>query len=275
MINLELVNKISESAKNIMKSEKILASYITAAGIEVLNKESEKDLNTLVEYNNIFKITTKDINNSFILEANKNRGKRFIKYENIEECIIDWINTLKNIDKFKELWDFESFVSLSHKLYNNTQMNKNNIRKYYEAYSLDKVDKEVLDEIIDKSKNIIDIPEEEVKDIVKQCDLTPDTIQPEQEQIKEETATINKNIVTINKTKNKIKTYNKGDKYIVNSVNLYDKLNSTIASRSYTGPVYIYATRCINHRYPVVFKKETLNATSEYIDGYINKKDLN
>ena len=154
-------------------------------------------------------------------------------------------------------------------------MNKNNIRKYYEAYSLDKVDKEVLDEIIDKSKNIIDIPEEEVKDIVKQCDLTPDTIQPEQEQIKEETATINKNIVTINKTKNKIRTYNKGDKYIVNSVNLYDKLNSTIASRSYTGPVYIYAARCINHRYPVVFKKETLNATSEYIDGYINKKDLN
>ena len=275
MINLELVNKISESAKNIMKSEKILASYITAAGIEVLNKESEKDLNTLVEYNNIFKITTKDINNSFILEANKNKGKKFIKYENIEECIIDWINTLKNIDKFKELWDFESFVSLSHKLYNNTQMNKNNIRKYYEAYSLDKVDKEVLDEIIDKSKNIIDIPEEEVKDIVKQCDLTPDTIQPEQEQIKEETATINKNIVTINKTKNKIRTYNKGDKYIVNSVNLYDKLNSTIASRSYTGPVYIYAARCINHRYPVVFKKETLNATSEYIDGYINKKDLN
>lgn len=275
MINLELVNKISESAKNIMKSEKILASYITAAGIEVLNKESEKDLNTLVEYNNIFKITTKDGNNSFILEANKNKGKRFIKYENIEECIIDWINTLKNIDKFKELWDFESFVSLSHKLYNNTQMNKNNIRKYYEAYSLDKVDKEVLDEIIDKSKNIIDIPEEEVKDIVKQCDLTPDTIQPEQEQIKEETATINKNIVTINKTKNKIKTYNKGDKYIVNSVNLYDKLNSTIASRSYTGPVYIYAARCINHRYPVVFKKETLNDTSEYIDGYINKKDLN
>lgn len=275
MINLELVNKISESAKNIMKSEKILASYITAAGIEVLNKESEKDLNTLVEYNNIFKITTKDDNNSFMLEANKNKGKKFIKYENIEECIIDWINNLKNIDKFKELWDFESFVSLSHKLYNNNQMNKNNIRKYYEAYSLDKVDKEVLDEIIDKSKNIIDIPEEEVKDIVKQCDLTPDTIQPEQEQIKEETATINKNIVTINKTKNKIKTYNKGDKYIVNSVNLYDKLNSTIASRSYTGPVYIYAARCINHRYPVVFKKESLNATSEYIDGYINKKDLN
>lgn len=269
MDNLKVVEALRKPASEVMKTKKILASFIIASSLYYLNSVTENDAAVLFRVKNIMKRKCiKRYNSDFIvLESEKERGKLFKQYDSYEDCIYDWLLGFRS-SLIREIWDFDTLI----RKLSNPDFTKANLKPYIDAYKLNEFDKEILSEMYcSQQTNII-----EANAVSKNARVYQDlTGYKSSIPIDKPVSKVNKQPETPKKAKEKrVLKYTKNERCIVKSANLFADVGSNTAKRSFSGNVWLYDGNEVNGRYAVVLNKDHLNKGREYIDGYIKKHEL-
>lgn len=260
MDNLSILKSIRKEAIEIMKEKKILASFTIASAMYFMNTVNEDDAKRLIGANNFMKRKAGKKYNEDTITLDSDKSVKYKSYDSAEACINDWLLTFRS-STIREVWDFDTVIS---KL-SNAEYTKANLQMYVDAYKLTDMDKKILDEMYPPTQSIVEV------------DTLPVTTSTYQ-QLSGYKST-NMPIGKVSKRERPPKkpdhiTFNKGNKFMVRTTNIYKTAGSSVPTRCFSGNVWLHSSTEINGRYAVVTKKENVNKGKDFIDGYIRKSDL-
>ncbi len=276
MNRLDIINKVKQSAIDVMQDRRILASVLIAES--VLISEPYKEIIA---------------NNPLRLKNPKN--DMIIKFETIEDCFNLFIDSGIIESGRKNIIGNYNYKSLV-KLLRLDETTENSIIEIIESYKLNDIDEEVIFNMYDGRRTVVEIDSEPFID----CYRVRKAFGSDRTEIlttfdKDEAIAECKkyygysvfnskgNAIFTNaltpEIKAKIELQEKvvpvpkvGSKIYLNSTNLYDSPDSKVPIRSITGFYYIFDSKRYKNRYMITNKPENVG-NSNYILGYINDSD--
>lgn len=266
MDNLLIFKAVKDPAMDIMRENKILASFTISNAMRKLSEVSASDASKLLRANNVMgKIYIESSFNSnfIILDGNTTRGKRYKSYASIKDGLIDWLMGFKS-SLIQGVWDINTICQNL----KNPEFNLTNLKPYIDAYQLDKIDDIVFEDLFPTGQMVVEVPVSETfaEKFQKLAGYNSTLPKP---------AAVSKEIEYKPEVEKRVLTYTAGERAVVYGANLYKKAMDRIPNRAFTGNVWLYDGRMVNGRYAVVIVKSNVSKKGEgFIDGYINKADL-
>ena len=277
MNRIDILKQVKNSAINVMQDRRVLASLLIAESI--LISENYKE----IENNNPLRFKTND---NILIEFNS--------IEDCFNCFIYYLTSGRNKDRIIGNYDY---VSLIRALNLDNSIN-NSLIEIIQAYKLDEIDKQVLNDLYSGKRTVIEIDKEPFIDCYKvreafgsnktEVMVTFDKEEAIRECKKYYGYSVfnSKGDVVFNnaltpelKAKMELDsrimrtpTTKIGSKIFLNRVNLYEFPDSKTPMRCVTGQYYICDDKRYNNRYMITDKPENIN-NSSYVLGYINAKD--
>lgn len=273
MNRLEIINQVKPAAIEVMQDRRILASFLIAESIIVSEQHSEISLNNPLR----------------LINAKNNS---LMGFSNIEDCFNFFIDSgIIGSDRKNIIgnYDYKSLIR-SLKL----GPNENSLIEIIEAYKLDNIDKEILKNMYNGKRTVVEIDREpfidhyRVREIFGNKEILS-TFDKEEairtckkyygySVFNSKGETIFNNALT-DEVKAKMELHEKivsvpkvGSKIHLTSVNLYEKADSKKPMRAITGDFYISNSKRYNNRYMITNKPEYVG-NSNMILGYINDSD--
>ena len=274
MNRLDIIKKVKPAAIEVMQDRRVLASLLIAESVLVSEQYTEISLNNPLRLTDI-------------------KSDALLGFDNIEDCFNLFIDTGIIGSNRKNIignYDYKSLV----KSLRLGSANENAIIEIIEAYKLNEIDKEIVRNMYDGRRTIVEIDGEPFIDYYRVREAFGN---------KEVLATFDKNeaIETCKKyygysvfnskgqsifnnalteeVKAKMVLQEKivpvpktGSKIHLNSVNLYEKPDSKRPMRAITGDFYVSDSKRYNNRYMITNKPEYIG-NSNLILGYINASD--
>lgn len=272
MNRIDIIKKVKDSAIEVMQDRRVLASVLIAEC--VLISEAYTD----IVYNNPLRL--KSVKDNSLL-----------KFDNMEQCFNFFIDR-GIVDCRKGIignYDYKSLV----KLLRIGDENTNALIEIIEAYKLNEIDAEVIHNMYDGKRTIIEIDPEPFMDLYKVREAFGKEIlstHNKEEAIEKcktrfgcsvynsKGETVFSNALTP-ELKAKMELQEKivpkplsGTKVYLRDVNLYETPDSKVPMRSVTGMYFICDNKRYNNRYMITNKREYIG-NSNFILGYINEKD--
>lgn len=276
MNRLDIIKQVKQSAIDVMQDRRILASVLIAESI--LLSEPCKEITG----NNPLRL--RDINNDMLMGFNS-----------IEDCYNFFIDCCIIESGRKNIIGNYNYKSLVRSL-RLDDTTTNSIIEVIEAYKLNDIDQQVISDVYDGKRTVIEIDGEPFIDFyrvrkafgsdrteilatsdkdeaITECKkyfgysvfnskgkaIFTNALTPELKakmELEERIATVPKN----------------GSKVYLNAVNLYESPDSKIPLRSITGFYYVCGTKRYNNRYMITSKPEYVGDKSLVL-GYINDSD--
>ena len=255
---IKVINSIKGAAVSLMQEKGILASVTIASSLyHLMNDIKGDDWEILLNAKNVMAIKAKNGFNEDTVILNNERGIRYKSYDNFRACMVEWVYTLK-MSNIRNVWDVNKVIPVIYKRAEDQSL----IESYIKAYRLKDIDKSVLGDLYPSNPTIVEAPKSDITEqIQKDTGYT------------DKTEKVDKTPKKPNKKKEPIK-FVKGAKFTVKNINIYNEPGDGIASRSFTGNLWIHNIIRINNRYPVVFVKENVTKSKKYINGYVKITDL-
>lgn len=264
MDNLQLLKVIKDPAIKTMKNRRILASFVIASSMYRMNTVNDEDALRLLNANNIMKLVAGNRYSQETIVLDGERGKRYKIYENVNDCITEWLLTFKN-SKIKNIWSFDDVMQKMYSMGFKSPC-KADLQPFIDSYKLLDIDNAVLKELYPSNKNIVEVPvSKEYVRMVKN-ENAPASI-PKTLHISNIT---NEEYVPDNTPI----AYRKGERLKVYAANLYEDVGSKLPTRSFSGTVWLYDGMEINGRYAIVSAKMNMYKSRDFLLGYVRKCDL-
>lgn len=279
MNRIDILNQVKVPAMNVMQDRRVLASFLIAESI-LISEVCEE-----IEYNNPLKLR-------------KRSSDTFMKFETIEDCFNYYIDCIISDRGKSDIIGVYDPKRLIKKLLSFGNTLGNTLLEIIEAYKLNDIDKQVLDDLYSGKRTVIEIDKEpfidcykvreafgsnktevmvtfDKEEAIKECNkyygysvfnskgdmVYTNALTPELKAKME----LESRIVT-----EKPKLLN--NKVYLNRVNLYKSPDDKVPMRCVTGEYYICNDKRYNNRYMITDKPENIN-NSSYVLGYINAKD--
>lgn len=266
MDNLQILKTAKKAAIKAMKEKKILASFIIASSMYYMNSTTEKNAKTLFDANNIMKKKCgKNFNeDSVVLDGDKERGVRYKSYDSISDCINDWLLSFRS-STIREIWDLDTAISKVA----NKDLSKVNLQPFVDAYKLTDIDKEVLSELYPSNQSVVEVPT-----VLSNTEAYQQLSGYRAKDTRARIPGASKRQRKVETTASDKSSFEKGGKFMVKNVNIFCDPGASVASRCFSGNVWLYNGMLINGKYAIVTNKSNLDKSKEFIDGYIKKTDL-
>lgn len=270
----EIIKVVKSAAINVMQDRRVLASFLIAQSILV--SESYKE----ILYNNP-------------LRLKNSKNDSLLTFDNVEDCYNFFINSgILGSDRKNIIgnYDYKDMIK-SLKL---DRENENKLLEIIEAYKLNKLDLDIVLNMYDGKRTIVDIDKEPFIDHyrVREAFGTKEVLSTFDKEEAINTCkkyygysvfnskgeVIFNNVLTKElkakmELKERIVSVPKvGSKVHLVSVNLYKSPDSKVPMRAITGDYYISDNKRYNDRYMITNKPEYIGNTA-LILGYINNSD--
>lgn len=262
MQTTQLIDVLKKPVLEVVKDKKIAPSILISEAIYILDSDTNRDImDDLITNNNPFAIKAGKKYNGKAYRKNTIKYKTF---ETMELGIYAYINAhTRKFNDIANIYNYENALLLDKTL---SDAKKEQIETIIKGYSLDEVDKEIMDNIYEADKNVIEISKDNETTSFYQkmhdCEPEREKVTPEVI-IKRESE---------KKEKEEKKKTERGSEIILRNANLYQNARSSMPTRNISGTYYV-STKVINNRLGIVMKKEYCGNDS-YIMGYINICDI-